>query len=614
MRGRHRRDDHLIEENYVAHSLHSRACVHGSSHIALPGAHVSSDHTSFVVYATEAREVAIRLYVDATRGGQTLRLESWGDGVFARNIAGVREGALYKVVLDGDEVPDPYARYLPFGVHGPARVVAPAHEPALELTPSPHQWSIYELHVGTFSPEGTYRGAIEKLDALVDLGITAIELLPVAAFAGARGWGYDGVALFAPFAAYGEPDDLRALVRAAHARGIAVILDVVYNHFGPTGNYLPRYAKSYFTEDVQTPWGPAPDFARRPMRQLVLENVRYWLADYGFDALRLDATHAIVDPSDRHILSEIVDVASSIGQKRRIFLEDERNLPSVVQTSGADALWADDLHHQLHVLLTKERDGYYEAYEPKVEALANCIRQGWSYSGQPYAPWEGRPRGAPATSLRPEQLVVCIQNHDQVGNRAFGTRLSHDAGVDRFALATMVLLFLPMTPLLFMGQEWAATSPFLFFSDHEGELGQAVTNGRRKEFAAFAAFRNAALSEKIPDPQARETFDRSKLRWEERAAEPHRRVLALHGVMLRLRREDPVLSAPSRWDQFDALARGEILEVVRRHAPGMRHLVVNFSDQHCSCTAPDGARTLATWGSVDGHRLGPLSAVIFAAD
>jgi maltooligosyltrehalose trehalohydrolase len=590
------------------------ATVHASTHLAVPGARPLADGTSFVVYAPEAQEVAVRLYDGAKRPRETVRLEPRGDGVFASTVTSVRAGALYQIVLDGDELPDPYARELPFGVHGPARVVAPAREPALSQTPALHRWSIYELHVGTFSREGTYRGAIEKLGALVDLGVAAIELLPVAAFAGTRGWGYDGVALFAPYAPYGDPDDLRALIRAAHQHGLAVILDVVYNHVGPTGNYLPRYSQAYFTDSVDTPWGAAPDFSRRPMRNLVLENVRYWLSEFGFDGLRLDATHSIVDPSDRHILSEIVELAAALEPRRRIFMEDERNDPRVVTQAGADAVWADDLHHQVHVLLTKERDGYYAAYEPTVDALAKTIRQGWIYTGQPYDPWKGRKRGAPATPLRPAQLVTCVQNHDQVGNRAFGTRLSHEAGVDRFALAAMLLLFLPTTPLLFMGQEWAATSPFLFFSDHEGELGKAVTNGRRKEFEGFAAFRNPAASEKIPDPQASETFERSKLRWDERTVAPHDRVLALHRTMLRLRRDDPVLSSSCGWDALEAFAHGPVLEVVRRQGSATRRLAVNFSEEKQPAIEPADVRVLLAWGKFDCNRLGAWSAVLLAAD
>jgi maltooligosyltrehalose trehalohydrolase len=391
-------------------------------------------------------------------------------------------------------------------------------------------------------------------------------------------------------------------------------LDVVYNHVGPAGNYLPRYSPAYFTAEIDTPWGAAPDFARPPMRNLVLNNVRYWLTEFGFDALRLDATHSIVDSStNRHILSEIVEIAHSLHPPRRIFMEDERNDPRIVTDYQADGVWADDLHHQIHALLTGESDGYYAAYEPSVAALAKCVNKGWTYSGQRYQPWGGRPRGAPATKLRPHQLITCIQNHDQIGNRAFGTRLSHETDIDRFALAAMLLLFLPTTPLLFMGQEWAATSPFLFFSDHDSDVGDAVTKGRRKEFEHFAAFSAPGASEEIPDPQAHETFACSKLRWEESDAEPHRRVLMLHRAMLRLRREDHVLSLPCRWDQIEAFARGDVLDVVRTKDTSSRGLVINFGNEQASIdTAPD-THILMAWGSFDGRRLSAHSAVLLAS-
>jgi maltooligosyltrehalose trehalohydrolase len=599
-----RADTRLTLPAEGAQTLHPRTTVEGKTSL---GAVHGPRGTTFGVFTTEARAVAVRLFDGDSH--HDVALEDRGDGFFAGTVDGVEIGALYKLVLDGDELPDPYARSLPFGVHGPARVVATVNEPA--LADPPRITSIYELHVGTFTPEGTFRAAIEKLDALVDLGVSAIELLPVAAFDGERGWGYDGVALYAPFAAYGEPDDLRELVRAAHARGLAVILDVVYNHFGPAGNYLSRYAKGYFTTDVKTPWGDAPDFAHAPMRRLVLENARYWLAEYGFDGLRLDATHEIVDPSDdRHILAEIVTLAHAMTPPRKVFFEDERNDPKTILRAGADGVWADDLHHQLHVLATGERDGYYGAYEPTVAELARCIREGWSYSGQPYAPWDGRVRGAPATALRPEQLVTCIQNHDQVGNRALGTRLSADAGVDRFALAAMVLLFLPTTAVLFMGQEWAASTPFLFFSDHEGELGEAVTKGRRKEFERFASFAHAD----IPDPQARDTFERSKLRWDERTTEPHARILALHRTMLSLRREDPVLAAPADWRMLDARADGHLLEVVRRREDRTRRLLANAGDAERSIEIHAGERVVAASGRHDASKLGPFAAIVVARD
>jgi maltooligosyltrehalose trehalohydrolase len=556
--------------------------------------------------------VKVRFFDEDLNRRDDVPLDYKGDGVYAATIENIDSGALYQFVLDGQEVPDPYARCLPFGVDGPARVVKSRRQRALPDSPPLHRWSIYEIHVGTFTPAGTFRGAIEKLDSVAELGVSAIELLPIAAFAGYRGWGYDGVAPFSPFAEYGGPDDLRALVLAAHERGLAVVLDVVYNHFGPSGNYLPRYSKEYFAADVQTPWGAAPDFSRRPMRSLVIENVRYWLTEFGFDALRLDAAHAIVDSSDRHIVAEIVDVARSMDPPRRVFIEDERNHPHFLVKTGVDAVWADDFHHQIHVLLTQERDGYYEAYTPTVAALAKCIREGWTYSGQPYAPWQGRRRGAPVFALRPEQLITCVQNHDQVGNRAFGTRLSHEVGTDRFALAAMVLLFLPTTPLLFMGQEWAATSPFLFFSNHGGELGKAVTAGRRKEFAHFAAFAEPGAAESIPDPEATETYERSKLHWEERESPRHNRVLALHRALLSLRKADAVMSAATGWDEIDAFDRGDVLEIVRTHRHEKRRLIVNFGNDPAPVNVSSRSRVLLLFGDFDGRRIGACQGMLLS--
>lgn len=582
----------------------------------LPGAHPDATGTTFVAWSTVARSVEVRLVDDHGRAIRTEPLHPRGDGRFERHLDGVKEGALYKLVLDGEETPDPYARFLPSGVHGPARVVAPVHVEPLPEPPAASQWVVYELHVGTFSPEGTYRGAERRLDAIAELGVTAIELLPVAAFPGERGWGYDGVALFAPYAPYGDPEDLRALVRAAHRRGLAVVMDVVYNHFGPAGNYLRRYAAEYFTEAVATPWGTAPDFARPPMRRLVVENARYWLEELGVDALRLDATHAIHDPSAVHILRELTDLAHALSPPRHVFFEDDRNDPSVVAELGADGVWADDFHHQVHVLLTGEHDGYYAAYRPTVEALARAINDGWTFTGQPYPPWKGEARGrsARASGLEPHDLVYCIQNHDQVGNRALGARLSHQVDVDRYCAASVLLLFLPATPLVFMGQEWAASSPFLYFTDHEGPLAEAVCRGRREEFESFAAFADPNARARIPDPQAKSTFEQSKLRWDERTAEPHARVLATYRAMLALRRSDPVLSAATSWADFDAAARGDVLEVVRRKGTASRRLVVTFGDGEEVIAGADGARVLFASGTFEGGRLAPRSAVVLAKD
>ena len=581
----------------------------------IPGATPRADGTNFVVFSTSAKQVAVRLFeASGQRAERTVPLAATGGGFFEGTLAHVAAGALYKIVLDDDEVPDPYARFLPFGVHGPARVVAAASEPALATTPPLQECVIYEIHIGTFTPEGTYRAAIERLDALVDLGINVIELQPLHAFPGARGWGYDGVALYAPHASYGEPEDLRAFVRAAHDRGLSVILDVVYNHFGPSGNYLARYAPSYFTTDVETPWGQGPAFADPQLRALVLDNVRYWLDEFGFDGLRLDATHAIHDASPKHVLREITDVAHAREPRRVVFFEDERNDPSVIEELGADAVWADDLHHQIHVLLTGERDGYYAAYEPTVAALAKCIREGWTYTGQPFAPWGDVPRGRPAGDLPYERLVACIQNHDQVGNRALGTRLSAHVDPDLYCVAVALLCFLPCTPLLFMGQEWAASTPFLFFSDHEGEVGANVSKGRREEFRSFTAFADPAVRAKIPDPQSEATFAASKLRWGERTKEPHARVLAVHRALLDLRRRDAVLSQACARGALDAEARGDLLDVTRRHGGSARRLVASFSSADATLEVPPGWRALFASGKFQGAVLGAKSAVILARD
>ncbi|MDB4941167.1 MAG: Malto-oligosyltrehalose trehalohydrolase [Labilithrix sp.] len=582
-----------------------------------PGAHVDANGTTFAAFTTKAREVKVRLFeADGTTILRDEPLEALGEGSFERHLTGVAEGALYAFVLDGDQTPDPFARSLPKGVHGPARVVAPAHGEPLAQAPPLSQWVIYELHVGTFSPEGTFKGAEARLDALAELGVTAIEILPVAAFAGQWGWGYDGVALYATHAAYGEPEDLRSLVAAAHGRGLAVILDVVYNHFGPAGNYLWKYAPEYFTEAVQTPWGPAPDFAHAPMRNLVLGNVRYWLEELGIDALRLDAAHEIRDPkSNLHVLREITDLAHGMTPPRHVFFEDERNDPMAVNELGADAVWADDLHHQLHVLLTGERDGYYAAYEPTTAALAKAIEHGFTYVGQPFEPWKGKPRGKLPREhgVAPGQLLYCLQNHDQIGNRALGDRISSNVDVDAYCAASMLLLFLPGVPLLFMGQEWAASSPFLFFSDHEGELGEAVRKGRREEFKAFAAFADPAKRDQIPDPQARSTFEASKLPWAERTHEPHRRVHVLYRKLVHLRTSDRVLGAPTGWDDLTAVARGDLLEVTRRHAGEERRLFVNLGAEPRPVEVPAELRVLVATGSFDAGVLGPKSAVMLAS-
>jgi maltooligosyltrehalose trehalohydrolase len=537
---------------------------------------VSGDATRFAAL-TDAPRCSVRLFDAGRRVLAEHELSPLGDGHFEARVAGAPHGTRYAFVVEGRELPDPYARFLPDGVHAPAMVYESRHVFRHEPVARPlGQHVIYELHVGTFTERGTYAAAAERLGALVELGVTTLELMPLAAFAGARGWGYDGVALYAPFAPYGEPDELREFVDRAHSLGLSVLLDAVYNHFGPSGNYLAAYSPRYFTSEFPTPWGDAPHFANGAMRRYVLDNARYWLTEFRFDGLRLDATHALVDPSPKHLLRELAEVAAELTPRRLLIAEDERNEPSLVTESGLDALWADDFHHQVRVTLTHERDGYYAAYRPGAAGVARAITRGWLYEGQP-AP-SGKPRGARADALPAEAFVYCIQNHDQVGNRALGDRLNHVVSTDAYLAASLLLLLLPMTPLLFMGQEWAASSPFCYFTDHDAELGALVTEGRRREFAHFHAFTSDAARESIPDPQASTTFERSRLNWAERERGEHARVLALHRAALALRKSDAVLSEPSR-AALRAEALGEVLLVTRSHAGEARLIVVNFSER-----------------------------------
>ena len=580
------------------------------------GAHVQGTSTLFAAF-TERASCAVRLYDVDGRANATHQMEPRGGGLFEATIPGVGHGARYKFVLDGEEYPDPYARYLPQGVHGPATVYASkfTFRSGTGHTRPLSEHVIYELHVGTFTPEGTFRSVIAKLPELARLGVTALELMPVAAFPSSRGWGYDGVALFAPLAAYGTPDELRELVDEAHGAGLSVLLDVVYNHLGPAGNYLAAYHSGYFTREVQNAWGDAPDFGHPQMRSLVLANARYWLEEFRFDGLRLDATHAIVDSSPRHVLEELTELAHGLEPKRLLIAEDDRNEPTLVSAVGFDALWADDFHHQLRVTLTGERDGYYAAYEPTIEELARVIERGWLYEGQPYKT-HGKPRGAPATELAACNLVYCIQNHDQIGNRAFGERLIADIGVDAYCLASMLLLYLPMTPLLFMGQEWAASTPFLYFTDHEPELGKLITKGRSEEFKHFRAFAEPSTRAKIPDPQELSTFERSRLRWEERERDPHARVLALYHDLLALRRTDAVMRVSSREGLCADVPSPKLLRVRRFSSGEERVLYANFGREPVSfddLDLPAEYTTLLVSSTNDaGEHLPPLSAAIFA--
>ncbi|NBF07949.1 malto-oligosyltrehalose trehalohydrolase [Pseudomonas sp. Fl4BN1] len=471
-----------------------------SSHGALM---LDAERTRFALWAPDAQAVSVEL-----GGGQSLPMHPQPEGWFmvqARCPAGSR----YRFTIDGQiQVPDPASRAQDGDVHGPSLVVDPHsycwQHPQWCGRPW-HEAVIYELHVGVM---GGYLAVRQALPALVELGVSAIELMPLAEFPGERNWGYDGVLPFAPEASYGSPDDLKALIDAAHGLGLAMILDVVYNHFGPDGNYLQQYAREFFRTDLHTPWGAAIDFRRRPVREFFIENALMWLLEYRFDGLRLDAVHAIDDPDFLVELAQRVRRAVPASRHVWLNLENELNQASLLQ-QGFDAQWNDDGHNALHVLLTGETDAYYADFaEQPTAQLARCLSQGFAFQG--HANRHGEARGEPSGHLPPSAFVLFLQNHDQIGNRAFGERLNQLAPTQALHAATVLLLLSPMIPLLFMGDEMAAQEPFLFFTSHQGELAAAVREGRRNEFAAFSAFADAQQRQRIPDPNALSTFNASR--------------------------------------------------------------------------------------------------------
>ncbi|MBA2538834.1 MAG: malto-oligosyltrehalose trehalohydrolase [Deltaproteobacteria bacterium] len=564
------------------------------------GAFADDHGTTFRLWTDQHADCAVRLY----GADLTIAMAPRGEGLFEVRVAGIGHGERYRFVVDGEELSDPYGRALPEGVGGPAMVYRSSYRWRHDHVTRPlADHILYELHVGTFTREGTYAAAADRLGHLVELGITTIELLPVAAFGGHHGWGYDGVAHYAPHPAYGTPDELRAFVDAAHGVGLSVLMDVVYNHFGPAGNVLGKYSPRYFTK-VPNVWGEAPDFTNPWMRRYVIDNVKTWIAEFRCDGLRFDAVHAIADAG---VVRECIAAAREALPEALLIAEDDRNDGALVDELGFDAVWADDFHHAVHVTLTNERDGYYAAYEPGVEGIAKTIERGWLYEGQIY-PTTERPRGRPAPQLPAEAFVYCIQNHDQVGNRALGERLTRLTSPEAGRTAALLMLFLPMTPMLFQGQEWSASTPFLYFTDHEPALGQLISRGRREEFSRFIAFSNP---ESIPDPQARETFVRSQLDWEERLKPPHADTLAMMRAAIGLRRRDPVLSRAGR-DALSAEAHGSVL-VVRRWVGGSsRILVANFGEQ--ASEAPLRGSQLVASSKFELPMLPPWSAAIVASE
>jgi maltooligosyltrehalose trehalohydrolase len=486
------------------------------------------------------RAGVVELEARGSRRPMGARPDGWWE--YAEGLAA---GTDYRLVVDGRALPDPRSPFQPEGVHGPSRTVDHAAfgwSDAGWRTPRLRDRVIYELHVGTFSPEGTFDGVIERLDHLLELGVDVVELMPVAEFAGDRGWGYDGVDLYAPHHSYGGPDGLKRLVDACHGRGLGVVLDVVYNHLGPEGNYLAQFGP-YFTDSYPTPWGQAlnldgPD--SQPVRDFLIENALMWLRDYHLDGLRLDAVHALFDSLALHFLEELATrVATEIGPERWLLPESDRNDPRLVTARelgghGLTAHWCDDVHHAIHTVLTGEREGYYADYGTTAQ-LATALRRAYVYAGE-YSPFRRRRQGR-RHHLDGDRFVVCVQNHDQVGNRARGERLGHLVSPGRLRIAAALLLCSPFVPMLFMGEEWDTSSPFPFFSSHtDPALAAATTRGRIAEFAAFGW-----SPSEVPDPQDPSTFDLARPRWDELGQEGHRELLDWYRALLRLRRSRPDL-------------------------------------------------------------------------
>jgi maltooligosyltrehalose trehalohydrolase len=506
--------------------------------------------TTFSVWAPRAAE-----RVDLVLPAERQRIEmttTTRPGWWAVDVPDAGPGTDYQFSIDGGPAfPDPRSEFQPDGVHGPSRVV---NHSAFAWTDDHWRGAaplsgalIYEAHIGTFTPEGTFEAAIEKLPHLVELGVTHLELLPVPEFPGERGWGYDGVALFAPHHAYGGPDGLKRLVDAAHGAGIGVILDVVYNHLGPDGNYLGAYGP-YFTSRYNTPWGEAvnyDDAGSDEVRDFVCDNACHWLEQFHVDGLRLDAVHAIFDTSAVHILEEMARRVSTLqarlGRRKFLIAESDLNDPKLVRAPeaggyGLDAAWSDDFHHALHSALTGETAGYYEDFGG-LAPLARALERGYVYAGD-YSPHRSRRHGRPLTGVPASRLLGYLQNHDQVGNRAAGERSSALMTTGRLHIAAALVLLGPFIPMLFQGEEWGASTPFQYFTDHiDEELGRLVSQGRRREFAAFGW-----KPEDVPDPQSPATFDRSILDWTEQNKDPHAGLLDWHKALVALRRQIPELS------------------------------------------------------------------------
>lgn len=603
--------------------------VSGSTQRRFPvGAEVQRDGgVHFRVWAPASATAAIEFIAaaDGRAPAAVFALECEGDGYFSGLCPEARPGQRYKIRLAHGLFPDPVSRFQPDGPHGPSELVA-SHvfawdDHAWRGRPA-HERIGYEIHLGTFTPEGSWRAAQAQLDELARLGVTFLEIMPLAEFPGRFGWGYDGVNLFAPSHLYGTPDDVRRFINRAHELRLMVILDVVYNHFGPDGNYLGHFSRDYFSRNYTCEWGEALNFDGEnsgPVREYFLSNARYWIEEFHFDGLRFDATQQIFDRSASPILREISRTVRAAASGRTLYLvgENEAQRASLARLeseggAGLDALWNDDFHHTAMVAATGRMEAYYLDYRGTAQELISAVKRGFLYQGQWYR-WQGHRRGHPAFALTPENFVIFLQNHDQVANALHGHRLHRLAGPAPCRALTALLLLAPSTPLLFQGQEFAASAPFLFFADHHPELGRDVRAGRLKFLRQFRSIASDEAREVSPDPGEERTFARCKLDFSER--ERHAPVYRLHADLIRLRREDPVFSEPGEIDGAVLSERAFVLRYFS--AAGDRLLLVNLGPELHYHPAPEpllappegkGWRTL--WSSesprYDGYGTPPL--------
>lgn len=575
------------------------------------GAEVHESGVSFRVWAPRASQVAV--YLEGSR--RTVAMERDSNGYWFGFVPDLPVGARYRFSVNGrGPFPDPASRFQPDGPDGPSQVINPRTyqwRDAAWRGVEPAGQVLYELHIGTFTPEGTWRAAIDRLAALAELGITVLEVMPIAEFAGRFGWGYDGVDLFAPTRLYGSPDDMRAFVDAAHDLGLGVILDVVYNHVGPAGNYLKEFSAAYFTNRYRNEWADALNFDgpdASPVREFFATNAAYWVDEFHIDGLRLDATQQIFDASPTHILQEIERNVrrAAAGRSTYIVAENEPQLVRLLDDPAdggyqLDALWNDDFHHAAVAATSGQRDAYYSDYRGTAQELVSAIKYGFLYQGQYYA-WQKTRRGSAALDVARERFVHYIENHDQVANSATGKRLHQLTSAATWRALSALLLLGPETPLLFQGQEFASSKPFLYFADHQPELAKAVANGRADFLAQFPA--TAGMREQLAKPHDPATFEQCKLDHEERHR--HVEMVALYRDLLRLRREDPVIAAAYRIDIDGAIITDHAFVLRYFGGADERLLIFNFgvalpmpSLAEPLVAAPRGSTWQVLWSSED---------------